>query len=240
MLKTLRKSTRDNAPTILSSVSALGVLSTTYLTGRASWTSAEMVMYKEMDLDERMSITERAKLVWTLYIPAGVSGAITIGSIVYAAKLNSNRTAAIAAAYTLSEHAFDEYKEKVKEQLGERKEQKMRDEIAQDRVNNNPPSTTLIVTDGTKVLCCEQYTGRYFHSDMETLRKAMNDINAEAINDLYVSLSEFYHLIGLDHTDISDNMGWTSDALLELQFTSVLTPDGRPCIAFSYTNIKPI
>jgi hypothetical protein len=83
------------------------------------------------------------------------------------------------------------------------------------------------------------WTDRYFTSDMESLRKAVNDFNAKVINDTYASLSEFYWLIGLDSTSESDNIGWSTDKLLEVDFTGVLDKNGQPGIALDF-RVKPI
>jgi hypothetical protein len=90
------------------------------------------------------------------------------------------------------------------------------------------------------VLCCELYTRRYFKSDMEALRKAQNDINSKIIHELYVTLDELYNLLGLTSTSVSGNLGWDSDKMLELQFSTVLTENGEPCLAFEYNYLKPL
>jgi hypothetical protein len=71
--------------------------------------------------DEDMTTTkEKAKVVWKLYIPAGLSGAITVGCIISATRINSKRAAAAYSSLSVSEKAFDEYREKVVERLGGR------------------------------------------------------------------------------------------------------------------------
>ena len=89
------------------------------------------------------------------------------------------------------------------------------------------------------VLCYEAYTGRYFLCDMETLRKAQNDINHQVLNDSYASLSDLYDLIGLPHNTNSDEVGWNSDKLLELQFSAVISEGGRPCISVDFA-VAPV
>lgn len=74
---------------------------------------------------------------------------------------------------------------------------------------------------------------------MEGLRKAENDLNGQVLNDYYASLSDFYNLIGLPATSMSDDVGWNSDKQLKLQFSSVLTVEGRPCLSFTF-NTTPI
>jgi hypothetical protein len=75
---------------------------------------------------------------------------------------------------------------------------------------------------------------------METLKKAENTINHKINHELYVRLDDFYDLLGLEPTSISNDLGWDSDKLLELQFTPVFSEDGEPCLAFEYSYLKSL
>jgi hypothetical protein len=77
-------------------------------------------------------------------------------------------------------------------------------------------------------------------SDMETLRKAQNDVNMAIFDQIYVTLDYFYSLIGLSTTSHSNELGWDSDRLLELEFSTTLTENGKPCLTFCYNYLKPI
>lgn len=226
---------KEHSPIILTAVGVSGAISTAYLTGKASYDAANMLH----DAPDYLTTKEKVAIVWGNYIPAGISGVITIGCIIAAAKVSSKRTAAAYSVLSISERAFSEYKEKVTEKLGEKKEKALRDEIAQERVTSNQPGHVLVTGSGN-ILCCEMFTGRYFNSDMETLRKAQNDINAKLVSDLYVPLSELYYLIGLPYTSYSSQIGWESSRLLSLEFSTVMSEDNRPCIAFDYNYTKPI
>ena len=231
-LKMLKMGLRKNSPTILVSFGVSGTVLTAYLTGKASFKAANELRDKELEIKDAI------KEVFPLYIPAVISGIATIGFIVGANRISSKRAAAAYSVMTISERMFEEYKEKVIEKIGERKEQEIRDEIAQDRVEANKPNTILVGSG--EVICCELGTGRYFKSDMETLRKAQNDINAKLVRELYVPLSEFYYIIGLSPTSYSWDVGWVSEKHMALEFSTVLTDDNKPCLAFEYNYIKPL
>lgn len=235
LLHQIGQKVKSNAPEILAGIGVTGVISTAILAARGA-AKAEARLSEQ---DPWMSNKEKAKLVWRFYIPAGVSGVVTIGCIISSGRASGRQTAAAVTAYSLTERAFSEYKEKVVEQIGKGKEQRVRDEIAQDRVNAHPPSKEIIVLSGD-VLCCELYTKRYFTSSMEALQQAKNEINHRINNNLYVYLEEFYDLVDLSYTSNSDKMGWDSDKLLELEFSSVLTERNEPCLAFDYNYVKPL
>ena len=225
-----------NSPTILSAFAVSGVAGTAYLVGKASWLSAEQVMYAEADLDEHMDTKERARLVWKNYIPSAVSGVATVVCIVGAQRAGAKKTAAAQAAFTLSERAFAEYRDKVVETIGAGQEQKIRDAVKQDHVDNHPPA---VVIGGNGVMCREDLTGRYFTSDMETLRKACNDINHRMANGVYATLSDLYDILDLDHTSESDYQGWKVGKPLEFEFSTAIFR-GDPVLVFSYNYLETL
>lgn len=242
ILKGSKKFVFDNSPAIMTAIGVAGVVSTAYLTGTATVKATSLYFEHERQLDEmpRKEATKWLfKYTWRLYLPAAVSTLATITCIVCANRIGNRRAAAMAAAYTISEKAFAEYKDKVVEKLGDKKEQAVRDEIQQDRVTRtSEESKNVIIAEGD-VLCYEAFTGRYFKSNMEALKKAQNDTNYQMINDNYASLSDFYNRVGLPPTATSDEVGWNLDQLVELEFSTVLSEDGKPCIAINFL-VSPI
>lgn len=236
LLNRTRKMLRTNSPQLLAGLGIIGVVGTGVLAAKGAFDSAKAI--KDADAEDA-NLKDKVKLTWVNYIPAASVGAITIGCITGSTRLHGKRAAAALGAYTITEQAFSEYRNKVREELGAHKEQVLRDDIVREHIADNPAKGIIIAGDGN-VLCCELYTGRYFMSSMENLRQAMNSTNQSVVNNYYVSLNEFYDLIGLPHTATSSELGWDSDRLLELEFSTVLSEDGKPCLAFNYNYIKPI
>ena len=229
----------DNAPSILTGFAAAGVVTTAYLTGRASFKAADILRdERKFAHPEELTPREIVHSTWRLYIPPVGTGALTIFCVIAANRIGMNRAAALAAAYSIMEKAHSDYRAKVVEKIGERKERSYRDEMAQERVNKNPPDTTLVV-DESSVLCLEGFTGRYFIGDMETIRRAVNDVNHMLMQCSYASLSEFYDRVGLPRTSVSDEVGWNSDRLLEMSYSTTLSPSAKPCIVLEY-NVEPV
>jgi hypothetical protein len=157
-----------------------------------------------------------------------------------ATRIGTRRTAAAAAAYSLSERAFAEYKDKVAETMGDKKEKTLRDNLAQDQVNARPPSQNLVLMSGPgNVLCHDPFNGRYFHSDMESLRRAQNNINDKLIKEGYASLFEFYSYLDAWCGEFASDVGWTKDKLLELTFSAVLY-EGTPVLSIEYNYLETI
>lgn len=235
------KGIKSHSSIILSVAAGVGVITTAYLTGIASYEAALIIKAKEdvdgTSSDRKQRVMDRTKLVWKLYIPAGISTISTIGCIIGSNRIESKRTIAATTALAFTERAYSEYRDKVVEEFGVRKDQSIRDQVVADQVKENPPPAYIISGPGN-VLCCELFTGRYFTSDMESLRKAQNDLNDRLLKHDYASLSDFYYLIGLPPTSTSSHWGWESNKLLNLIFSTALSDDNRPCMTFEYNYTK--
>ncbi len=240
----LRTNVKEHSPIILSAMAGIGVLSTAYLASVASIHAVDIIREDEHIngpyLDSKKKLMNRTKLVWKLYIPAGISAASTITCIVGANRVEAKKTIAAQTAFAVSQRVYSDYRDKVIEEFGERKDQSIRDQIADDRVKLTAPDPNVLISGPGNVLCCELFTGRYFASDMETLRKAQNELNRKMLTHDYATFDDFYYLVGLNRTTTSGQIGWKSSKLMELQFSTVLTEDGRPCLAFDYNYTEPL
>ena len=235
----IRKNVKEHSPVILSIAAGVGTIATAYLTARASFKAAEVIRKYENEnalwANKKEQLKGRTKLVWKLYIPPAVSTVGTIVCIAESSRIGFKKTLAAQSALAFSQQAFSNYRDKVVEEFGPHNDRKIRDKIAEEHVHNDPPCSQDAVLIGSgSVLCCELYTGRYFNSDMETLRRAANNINARLNKHDYATLDDFYYEISLARTSYSGQAGWKSDKLMELVFSTVLTDDGRPCLAFEY------
>lgn len=231
----------DNSPSILTAVGVVGTVSTALLTGQATYRYMDqLVMEGYYDPNEvRDARNRRAHFdaAWKYYVPAVGTGALTIAAILAANHIGTRRAAGIAAAYSISERAFQEYREKVVEKMGTKSEQSVRDDIAQDRVRRTEAASREVLVVSGDVLCQDAVSGRYLTSNMATLDRAVNELNRQIINDSYASLSDFYDRIGLPHTAYSDEVGWKSDREITLDITSAVTSDSKPCLVFNFNTV---
>lgn len=238
------KLVKSNAPEILTALGVTGVATTGYLTVKASFKAARMIDEAEKNRggaaeDKKERLKERVQLVWPLFVPPLTAGAVTVACIIGSSKANAQRTAAAVTAYSITEKAFSEYKEKVVEQLGKGKEQRARDDLAQEKVAALPGQTNVIVLGDTEVLCCELYTGRFFKASVQKLQKAENHINGMLVREITANLTDFYDQIGLRETSTSDHLGWDIGRPMSLTFSTVLRED-KPCLAFDYNYVMPL
>ena len=239
--KSIRSTLIKRSPEILTGIGIAGTVASTILAVKA--TPKAMQICKELEREhlEKYDAEPRkidyVKAAWKCYIPTAVTCATSVACLIGASSVHVRRNAALAAAYTLSDSALREYKDKVVETIGEKKEKSVRDAIAKDKIDKDPVgSPEVIVTENGSTLCYDGIFGRYFRSDMETIKRAVNTINRTIVRDMYVSLNEFYDEIGLSHTQIGDDLGWNlDDGQIEIEFSSQLAEDGTPCLVIGYS-----
>lgn len=202
-----------------------------------------------VNTDEGYSLTDRLKyptkkeiikLTWKTYLPTIATGLVTITCIIGANHISLRRNAALASLYGLTEAAFKEYQTKVVETIGKNKELKIRDDISADRIKRNPPGMSeIIITGRGPVLCFDSLSGRYFRSDIEQIRKVVNELNRNMLSDMFLSLNDLYYGLGLSSIALGDQIGWSIDnGMIEVHFSTQLTDEGEPCLVLNY-NIEP-
>ena len=234
---------KENSPAILSAVAVGGVATVAILAVKATGPAIDAVkLYDSLQAIKQdrpvRDKLETVKIAWRFYIPTALVGVSTIACVLGANTISTRRQAAMLGAYSLSEITLKEYREKVVETLGVSKEQDVHASIAQDRMNNNPPSDSEIwVTGSGDALCYDSYSGRYFTSSMEKIHKAENEINFMVLNDGYASQNDFNALVGLPMTDGAEDVGYRLGHKLELKFSGTLTPADKPCMAMNYKDL---
>ena len=194
--KSIKSNVSKHSPEILTGIGIAGMISTTILAVKATPRALDLIAKAEDEKKEELTKVEVVKTAWKPYIPATITGTVSIACLVGASSVNARRNAALYSAYKLSETALSDYKEKVIETIGEKKEQAVREKVAQKKVDDHPTSKSeIIVTGNGNVLFLEPVSQRYFTSDIETIRKIINDLNYRLTTGMeeYISLSSFYN-----------------------------------------------
>lgn len=235
-----RKLVVDNSPAILTGLAVAGVVSTAILAAKGTPRALQELSEAESEFRDPLTVIQKVTLVGHCFVPAAITGTFTIACMIMAQSINAKRYAAMMGALNISEIAQKEYRQKVAETLGEAKEQKVSDSVAQDRVTNAPvDDRNVIITGKGNVLCYDTYSDRYFESEMQTLRKAENDINFELLHEMYASLNDFYSAVGLPRLPSGEEVGWTADRKFELRISTSLAKDDRPCLTLSF-GVSPV
>ncbi len=229
-----------HSPEILTGIGIAGMVTSTVLAVKA--TPKALVLLEEArtnedgTLGDKLTIVETVKVAWKPYVPAVAVGIASISCIIGASRVNYKRNTALATAYALSERTLINYRDKVVETLGEKKEKEVRDKISQDEINKKPISSSqVIITPKGNTLFMDSITGRYFRSDLDSIKKAVIELNMEISHQNYISLNEFYSNIGLDRISNGDNLGWNIDnGYVEIDYSTCLADNDEPCIVIDY------
>ena len=262
LLHTAVALTRKHTPLILTATAVAGVVSTSVLAAKAARPAYDAVIdlandrwVVATDTDQRtpadhfeeLTIMDKAKATWKIWLPPVVSGALTITSIVLIHTTHQKRYAALMGLYVLGEKAFQEYREAVDEVVPEKVKEKVKTAVAKKAVDREDPPATMGAVDpdnpdthpGWGNVCYDCYSGRYFTADMQTIRRAENDFNQDLINHRYGSLNEFYARLGLSGIDAGEDIGWNSDKLLNVGYNSILTDAGVPVLSIDFHDSRP-
>lgn len=202
----------------------------------------EIKKIQNSNSENKRKIIDTSKVVFKYYGKPIFLTSMSFILILKANSININRYTAITAAYKLSEKTLDNYKESIHEIVGTKKEKEIKDNIAKNIVENNT-DTYIHVNRGT-TLCMDSISGRYFMSEMENLKEAVNDFNAILLTDSSASLNDFYDLLGLNQTSIGEELGWYyygefngKRDLLNVSYSTQLTKEGKPCIVILYDKL---
>lgn len=173
---------------------------------------------------------EKVKAMAPYYVPAVGMEVFSLLCFWGAHGIDVRRQAVLAGLYSTAEQALIEYQKKVVEMIGKEPEREIRNAIAQDHVDRNPPPTLMIEPD-TDVWV--YYSGYKFRSNYYKLKDIQNDANHELIANLYLSESDLLWMFDPDHryvvpSQTSRNVGWSVDRLMQFDILPCATPDHQP------------
>ena len=240
-VKSVQTTASKHSPEILTGIGIAGMVTTTILAVRVTPKALECIKAdsrQNHDGDPHAYTKKEAfKSAWKCYIPAAATGTLSVICLIGASSVNARRNAALATAYKLSETALTEYREKVIETIGEKKEKSVQEKVIEKKIKEAPVNNNeVIITGHGNTLCYDPMSGRYFNSTIEKIKAAENKLNKQMLHDIcgYASLNDFYDELGLSHTEVGDIVGWNTDSLIDMDITAQLADDERPCIGLIY------
>lgn len=239
VFKSMKTALSHHSPEILTGIGIAGMLTTTVLAVKATPKALrDIEEFKETNgVTDKIKPVDAVKVTWKNYIPAAITGTVSVACLVGASSVNVRRNAALATAYKLSEKALTEYREAVVETVGEKKEREVRDTVAKKQVAQNPINqNTVIYTGKGDSLFYDSTCGRYFKSNVDKINKAVLDLNKRMRDEMEITLNEFYYEIELDGIDVGEDLTWSiDDAYIDVEYSA--TPvDGEPCMVMSFAN----
>ena len=213
---------RKQSPTILTCIGTMGVVATAVLSVKATPKAIELIRQDSRirhDGDPNgYTKAEAVKSCWVCYIPAAITGTMTITCIFGANVLSKKKQASITSAYGLLNASYQKYKGKLKELYGEEGHQKVIGSIVKEEVKD-----TYIFTPGMMKnssldfdehnpednrLFYDSFSKRYFETSINRVLQAEYCLNRNFILGWQVSVNEFYNFLGLEGIENGDSIGW--------------------------------
>ena len=214
-------------PQILASVGVFSFMGATVLAVKATPKALDKLEKRKEELHVRkLPITEVIKTAGPCYIPAGVATALGVASIASADHEMRSRVADISALAATTESVLQAHRDAVRQELGERKAEKIDAAAAQRIVDQNPPPTSkddIVVTGfGDQLVYDPVYTGRYFYCNIEKIIKAQNKIVSDITRGLepYASTEDFFGEFNMARylPEAVRDMGWNDNNLPDIRF----------------------
>lgn len=233
LLQRAGKAFKKATPTILTCISAAGVVVTVVLAVKATPKALKCIEKekeaKTAENGENLTRMETIAACWRCYIPAAATGIATIGCIFGANALNRRQQASLVSAYALASRSFNSYKQKVKELYGEEAHKKVMASLAAEKSTKPEISagslvqmTSLGFEDANEEerLFYDAISDRYFQATISQVLQAEYHLNRNfAIGGGFITLNQFYEFLGISKVKGGDEVGWmVSDELYWVDF----------------------
>lgn len=161
-----------------------------------------------------MTLWEKAKAVWFVYIPAGLVTGVTIAMIVLGHEEGTTAIAAAGAAAVAIKNRFDKYREAAKEAgvdadlVVKASKPKVSDDILDYEARH---TFCIDWLENTEPIYFETTLGEYL-SAMATINRQLVDLT---VGDGLATVSDFLSAVGCSDliTERTDKAGWQADVL---------------------------
>lgn len=247
---------KKRSPEILTGLGIAGMVTTTVLAVKATPKALTLIQDAEIEkvdvqvkegkgpdeLVKTLTPAEVVKLAWKPYIPAVLLGTASAACLIGANSVHARRHAALYSAYKLSETALTEYKDKVKEIVPEKKVKEIKQKLAEDKVDKVAKSddgkeqkAKVIVSSDGDTWFVDPFTNGSFLCTETKIREAIVDLNYRLMDEMFVSLSDLYDELGLDHTQNSDDIGWCiDDGKIVPDFSDAIVKNGKAYVVMDF------
>lgn len=204
---------KKNSPEILTGLGIAGFIAATIIGIFETPKYLDDVEKKKEELEvEKLPIKDNAILIARHYVPTVSLIVASSSCVIKSNRIYAGRLSAAVTAYSLTETAYREYKDKVKETLGEKKEHEIEEKVFADRVKSNLPTDAQLDMLGPGLsLVYEPYTNQYAVMKSYEVDKAITRLNADFILENRLSLNDYiYELMSWDRSgEMHMNPDWT-------------------------------
>jgi hypothetical protein len=233
-----------------------GLILGSYLWYKTGQKILKIIQVKEKEYGRKLTKKEFIKETWKMFILPAFNTLLSGALLIFSTKIGNKRLAALGAAYNLTEVAFQQYIDKTKELVGEKKSNDIKESVCKESIANaeKKDSVVMLASGNNDVWVHEPYTDTYFMSNWNKVQTAVIDLNLDAMNSLNgrVSMSDWLYHLGISKTsvngndcsiDVWENMGWDiqrhgKNGKIDVEPIAVLNSNNEPCVEIYY-NTRP-
>lgn len=216
-------------PRIISALISTGVVSTAFLSGRAA---IKMEHILNQLPDEDASIWFKARATWKAWTPPLAVALATISLTIAGTCTAANKIAVSTTAAANASSLLADYKDEVRKVISSDDYERV-EKTVREKHRPEPPQGKLPVVGQGGQLVYDSLSGRYFTSDLETIRSRVNDFNQSLIGGTFATVNEWYAYLGLPPVTLGGSLGWSSDRLMDIIFDSMVS-DGQAVLVLDY------
>lgn len=234
--------TGRHSPLILIIVAATGAVSSCIMACKATTRAEEIleerrnqIAYQEEVAPDQVELTPRevVRNVWKLYVAPAICLGLSVVCMFLSLKISVGRNLALAGLYSSSQEALRRYEDKVIEAVGVKGNEAIRERVIEQKLVDHPVPQSM-VPGKDEYLCYDDYSDRYWLGNLNTIMDAKNRINELLDHNMYISLNDFYEMVGLDPAGCGREAGWTVDERMDLTWTTKRATNGHPCVVIFY------
>lgn len=242
----------NNAPTALVALGTGGFVMTVITACKATPQAVVALEEAKTAKGEDLDIFEKSAICAKYYWKPAIIGTVSLGCFIGSHSISLRRQAALSAAYSLSEKALKEYKDAVAEEIGGTKAEKIEDQIAVNRIQENPVLVSGSAVPGTGPLWIISWTNTPFRGNLEDIRQVINDLNDDlykckgkaclsgeiTLNDVLYALSTTCGAPQIGSVSLGECFGFSADTTgpIDLDIRYGKSINGEPC---GFINLKP-
>lgn len=232
---------------ITTTASIIGLVSTVVLAVRATPEAHDILQeardrleYDQISETQAKAIKKEAvKDLAKLYLPAAVTGGLTIASIVGTHKLafSNGEKATLGAAHLMVNQAIMDYREEVRRDIGERREKEIYGRALEkkiDREKDHAPSVVVVSGDDSYWVY-DTACGVRFKSNITNIRNAFLQLNKKMLSEDRVTVADLYSELGIPYKMAQEKLYWDiMDGFIEEWYSVEPGEDEAPQLMINY------
>lgn len=159
---------------------------------------------------EKLTKIETVKATWSVYIPTAGMLMVAIGSIILNASGNAKKQKGLEALLAISEQTAREYRNAVKEEIGEKREQKIADKADRNSaVKAVASGLEPVRTGGGETLFYDSLSGALLYSSVNFLDSGINEFNAQLNTEESLPFRELQDYWNIKGGELSNLVGYS-------------------------------